>query len=241
MAVAGRDVVDLFGGGGRLSVCCHNAGARLRGWNDIHPLLHQFMTDLVQRPDWLLHNIRALWHQIKSPEDQQNHVARYHRALQSQNDPLGSALFYWTARGVKGTQKKPPFPRESVRKLFHETSHILQSVPLAQMDFSQAITLFDRDDRVLLADPPWLGASPFEYRLDKDRHVELVTRLLHAKGDFILTLQSSNTSVQVLREVGVGNGKCPRSVYSYRRWNLRGIELLVSSFPIQQGVAPFRI
>ena len=249
-ACSGRKVFDLFGGAAKLSYLCHQKGAEIVGWNDIHPVIYQFMEQLRDRPDMLLVNIENLRDDLQvgllTP---QQIIKRYSTARDSgQRNSINPALLFWASRLVMGSALVKPVLREirgntfkvpthNLRRILAPTSKALQGVPLHCMDFASALDRYGGKDVVIVADPPWPGESLFEYSIG-DRHWDLIAALLRKKADFILTLQSSNKSRELIDEFCLGEKRQSRKTYVYKHMNIYGHELVISSFEMKAGVKP---
>ena len=242
-ACAGRQIVDLFGGSGKSAVHCHQNGATVIGWNDIHPMLHRMMIAIVDDPEAVFQDIVALWHQLKYPDyDVRRLLARYQQAEQDGCDSLAPALMYWVARHTKsGKLYRPAYKITKPKHLlsFLETAAALETAHLTRWDFEYAIHHYDAPGVTFLADPPWPKDTVFEYRIE-GRHADMFRLLFEAKADFVVAIQSSAATVAALQEAGFHDP--PRRVHSYRRWCAHSTEALISSFPLEApGIKPFTV
>jgi hypothetical protein len=243
VACAGRRVVDLFGGSGKGSVHCHQNGATIVGWNDIHPMLHRMMEAVVREPEVVFQDVVALWHQLKYPDyDIARLQARYQEAAQDENDSLAPALMHWMARHTKsGKLFRSAYKLAKPKHLlaFLETAQALEGAQLTQMDFETAIHHYDAPGVTFLVDPPWPNDKVFEYQIE-GRHADLFRLLFEAQADFVVAIQSSGATVTALQEGGFHDP--PRRLHSYRRWCAHAMEVLISSFELDgPGIKPFQI
>ena len=242
--MAGREVIDLFGGASKIAMAVSEYGGTVVAWNDLHPLLWRFTHDLVSDPDPLLADIQALRGQMCKTWPRDRLLSRYQEAMENPlEDPLGSALFYWASRmfssgsakrinspaeGPPGSLRQPP--PEAVQGV----TRALQGATLTRLDFSEVLgNGVDKEGRVIIADPPWPGSGNFEFHME-GRHTDLVRSLVNARSDFVLLMSSSQATQRALAE-GLPK-KGGRKVHLYYRQGVLGKEVIATTIPMDDGV-----
>lgn len=152
----------------------------------------------------------------------------YHLAWERRVDQTtAAAAFFLRSYLVKGRdmrkgEKKKLSPLRSSERLFLSVRKALRDTHLTCLDYQDALSAFDDEEVVFLADPPWPGSSQgFEFDLE-GRHEELALRLAGAKGDAIVCLQSTRKSLELARHFP----------YAYFSRNSQAKELLLSTFPL---------
>lgn len=197
-------IVDLFGGSGSFSVAAHQAGRTLMAFNDIHPGVTSFVEAAVQEVGFV-ETVRSEW---KQPH------------------PSAPSAFLMGAHRTAGNLTKPTRvlgPPPSLRKPVERLQSALTGVPVTNLDFSEAIPLYDSPRTLFVVDPPWEGCEDaFEFTLG-DRHGELAEQLLGIEGEFVLMCASNRVALKTWRNA------------PFLYWALVGLckELVVSSFDIR--------
>lgn len=223
-----EQVVDLFGGSGRILAWVLHNGHTVLAYNDAHPLLTRFIREALT-------DSQALWgriqEELEDPEWWKKIEPRYkHRLLMAKRARYkdAGALFFLMAKATKGRMRLKPGKPSKLRPFHTQTEWLASKISPEQvtcLDFKKAIRKFDAPGVLFLADPPWPEDIGFEFGVD-DRHRQMVKALMRAKGDFILVTQSSDASLNVLKGVPY--------LYWARVWS--GREILASSRPLTEGL-----
>lgn len=232
----GSDVVDLFGGSGRLVHAVAKAGlSRVAVWNDIHPLAYAFMQRVkAGRILEVLEDSQAL---IAQAENVGELVRRYKEADVA--DPLGPALLHAVARVHRGRMgqlggKGVKLPKDwktkpvGIERLADFTTAFID-VELRNQSYEFVLKDWDKPGVLFLADPPWPGPggdSGFEHAMDGEAFCLLVQRLLGLKrAKWALVVASSDLVVRMLSKAGVVHRGCRTAWLT----TVYGKEILVTS------------
>lgn len=203
-------VVDLFGGSAYFTLKARAAGHTVV-YNDIHPALGDLVRVLRDESD-AAEILASTAHGLVDTPIAET-VARYRQSLTSENDMPAiqrASIFAFLAHNVTHRDMRKmafgelnPLPAGYVARMRVE-SNLLHTVVVRNLDFAEAIRVYDGPNTTFVIDPPFLNAkSPYEFGLTPERHAEMAAQLIGIRGKFFLTTSSSRDIVQLMRDTNL--------------------------------------
>lgn len=216
-------LVDLFGGSGDLTIRAAMQGYEVLAYNDIHPLLVSYMRVLqagqhaelckrikastIEDPALL----KSLYeHQLVQAIDWVNRDDhKYHGVPADHPDAtidIGrAAILYQMSHSVahQDMVKKVPKPFKGLqsghRSRMKEAAQVLEDIEITCLDFHEAIDWHDCDQTLFYVDPPWIkGSEKYEYDIGQ-RHADLVSHLMDARGRFVMVMEPSKAGLEAMQ------------------------------------------
>jgi site-specific DNA-adenine methylase len=216
----GSWVVDLFGGSGDIGLQAAKAGHELLGYNDLHPMLASFMRVLgagfvdelcntikvlrYKHPRWVARNYYHECSWVAQWMNEYPLLRLFEPSRKAKWDPWirRAALVYVASRSVRERDLRALVMKDETvgllsghRKRMKEAAECLaeSETEITCLDALKAIDYFDCSRTLFIADPPWPGATKYEYAFD--RHHELCKALVGAEGEYLIVMQSSKRSL----------------------------------------------